>query len=142
MVQAIVVGVGIVVHDAAVVAALGALAVPFLVDLALLATVPVERRLAAPYVARASARLAAVRPTVVAMTGSYGKTSTKGHIAHLVGGTLTVVPTPATSTTAPGWPGPSTSTWWRARTCSWPRWAPTGRARSPTCAAGSRRTSP
>src|SRR5665647_3005736 len=42
----------------------------------------VERRLSAPFVARAQRRLARVRPQVVAVTGSYGKTSTKGYIAH------------------------------------------------------------
>ncbi len=36
-----------------------------------------------------------MRPTVVAITGSYGKTSTKGHVAHLVGPSRTVVATPA-----------------------------------------------
>ncbi len=38
---------------------------------------------------------ARVDPTVVGITGSYGKTSTKGHIAHLVRPTRTVVATPA-----------------------------------------------
>ena len=50
-------------------------------------------------------------------------------------------PRPA-STTGPVWPGPSTSTWPTAPRCSWPRWAPTARGRSPTCAAGARPTSP
>ena len=36
-----------------------------------------------------------MHPTVVAITGSYGKTSTKGHIAHLVRPDRTVVATPA-----------------------------------------------
>ena len=31
---------------------------------------------------------------MVAITGSYGKTTTKGYVAHLVGGTLSVVPSP------------------------------------------------
>ena len=43
----------------------------------------------------ATARLRRVDPTVVAITGSYGKTSTKGHIAHLVRPTRAVVATPA-----------------------------------------------
>jgi UDP-N-acetylmuramoyl-tripeptide--D-alanyl-D-alanine ligase len=43
----------------------------------------------------ARTRLARVAPVVVAVTGSYGKTSTKGHIAHLVRPTRTVVATPA-----------------------------------------------
>ena len=36
-------------------------------------------------------------PKVVAITGSYGKTSTKGYVAHLVSGSLTVVATPSRS---------------------------------------------
>ena len=41
-------------------------------------------------------------PDVVAITGSYGKTSTKGYVAHLLGGTRTVVPARRRSTTSPG----------------------------------------
>ena len=44
---------------------------------------------------QAAERLRRVGPTVVAVTGSYGKTSTKGHIAHLVRPARTVVATPA-----------------------------------------------
>ena len=78
-----------------VVAAGGALLVPVVVDLALLVTTPVERHLANRFVATATARLARVAPIVVGITGSYGKTSTKSHVAHLVGGSRTVVATPA-----------------------------------------------
>ena len=77
------------------VALLAAALAPALVDAALVITRPLERRLADPYVRRASARLAQVRPTVVAITGSYGKTTTKGYVAHLVGATRSVVATPA-----------------------------------------------
>jgi UDP-N-acetylmuramoyl-tripeptide--D-alanyl-D-alanine ligase len=75
-------------------AALGVGLVPVLVDAALAATDRLERRLAEPWVDKAKARLAQVRPTVVAITGSYGKTSTKGYVAALVEGTKQVVPTP------------------------------------------------
>ncbi len=78
-----------------VAAAAAALAVPALVDLACAITGPIERRLAGSHVARAAARLARVAPTVVAITGSFGKTSTKGYVAHLVGGTKSVVASPA-----------------------------------------------
>jgi UDP-N-acetylmuramoyl-tripeptide--D-alanyl-D-alanine ligase len=64
------------------------------VDGALLVLAPVEERLAAPWVRRARRRLAQVRPAVVAITGSYGKTSTKHHVAELLGGSMSVVPTP------------------------------------------------
>ena len=76
-------------------ALLAAAFTPVLVDAALAATAPLERRLAAPYVARATARLAQVGPTVVAITGSYGKTTTKGYVAHLLAATRSVVATPA-----------------------------------------------
>jgi UDP-N-acetylmuramoyl-tripeptide--D-alanyl-D-alanine ligase len=75
-------------------AVLGALLVPVLVDAALALTAPVEDRLARQFVHQASIRLKQVRPTVVGITGSYGKTSTKGYVAHLVAGTKAVVPTP------------------------------------------------
>ncbi|MHB8329441.1 MAG: Mur ligase family protein [Acidimicrobiales bacterium] len=78
-----------------VVAAAGALAVPALVDGACALTAPVERRLAGRFVARASERLGQVAPLVVAITGSYGKTSTKGYVTHLLGESMAVVASPA-----------------------------------------------
>ncbi|WP_372593775.1 Mur ligase family protein [Actinotalea sp.] len=75
--------------------ALVALTVPFTVDLAALVLGMVEKRLSAPFVARAQQRLARVRPTVVAITGSYGKTSTKGYVAHLLAMSRGVVASPA-----------------------------------------------
>ncbi|MBO0715076.1 MAG: UDP-N-acetylmuramoyl-tripeptide--D-alanyl-D-alanine ligase [Acidimicrobiales bacterium] len=71
-----------------------AIVVPGIVDLALWATAPLERRLVQPYVRRAAARLRQVGPVVVAITGSYGKTTTKGYVAHLSGRQLAVVATP------------------------------------------------
>jgi len=81
--------------EGALAAAAGALAVPALVDLSCALTGPAERVLAGRHVARAAARLRRVRPTIVAITGSYGKTSTKGYVAHLLGGSRTVVASPA-----------------------------------------------
>jgi UDP-N-acetylmuramoyl-tripeptide--D-alanyl-D-alanine ligase len=78
-----------------VAAALGALVVPLVIDLALLVTAPLERHLAGRYVTAAAKRLARVDPMVVAITGSYGKTSTKSHVAHLVGGSKRLLATPA-----------------------------------------------
>lgn len=74
---------------------LGGLALPAAVDLALVLLGPLERRLSQPWVDRARRRLAEVGPRVVAITGSYGKTSTKGLVAHLLAGTARVVATPA-----------------------------------------------
>jgi UDP-N-acetylmuramoyl-tripeptide--D-alanyl-D-alanine ligase len=93
--QAVVLVIGILVHRAAPIAALGACAVPLLVDAACAVLSPVERRLMGPYVTTARARLAQVAPVVVAITGSFGKTSTKQHVAHLVAGSRTVVASPA-----------------------------------------------
>ncbi len=93
--ELVLVAVGAVLGPAAPVAALAAVAVPLLVDVACLITSPVERRLATHFVEEAGTRLARVHPTVVGVTGSYGKTSTKGHIAQLVRPSRTVVATPA-----------------------------------------------
>ncbi len=93
--QVVVLAIGVLVHRAAPVAALGVCAVPLLVDAACLLLSPVERRLVLPYVTTARARLAQVAPVVVAITGSFGKTSTKQHVAHLVAGSRTVVASPA-----------------------------------------------
>jgi UDP-N-acetylmuramoyl-tripeptide--D-alanyl-D-alanine ligase len=80
---------------AAAVATLLAVAAPLVVDAALALTGPIEHRLGAKFVEQAAARLRAVHPTVVAITGSYGKTGTKGYVAHLVTRSRSVVPTPA-----------------------------------------------
>ena len=72
-----------------------ALAVPQAVDLGLAAAAPLERRLSAGFVERAARRLRAAAPTVVAITGSFGKTSTKEYARHLAAGTLHVVASPA-----------------------------------------------
>ena len=56
---------------------------------------PVERRLSEGFVRKARERLGQVSPTVVAITGSYGKTTTKEYVRHLVSGTMSVVATPA-----------------------------------------------
>ena len=81
--EAVVVVVGVVIGLPSVAAVLAALAVPFLVDLACAATAPFERRAAAHFVDQAARRLQAVHPTIVAITGSFGKTSTKNHVAHI-----------------------------------------------------------
>lgn len=93
--EVLVVVVGVVTGAAALAAVAAAVLVPALVDLACLVTAPVERQLGERFVRQATARLAKVAPTVVAITGSYGKTSTKGHVAHLVRGSRSVVATPA-----------------------------------------------
>lgn len=93
--EVVVVVVGVVSGLAGPLAVVAALAVPFLVDLACAVTAPLEYRLSAHFVKEAAARLQRVAPQVVAITGSYGKTSTKGHVAHLVRPDRAVVATPA-----------------------------------------------
>ncbi len=95
LLQGAVVAVGVELGGGPVAAAAGALAAPALMDAACVITAPIERRIARRYVARAAQRLARVRPRVVAITGSYGKTTTKGYVAHLLSGSLSVVASPA-----------------------------------------------
>jgi UDP-N-acetylmuramoyl-tripeptide--D-alanyl-D-alanine ligase len=79
----------------ATVSAGSALLAPVLVSASCAVMAPLERRLGRRYVEAAAARLASVRPTIVGVTGSYGKTSTKSHLAHLVAGARSVVASPA-----------------------------------------------
>jgi UDP-N-acetylmuramoyl-tripeptide--D-alanyl-D-alanine ligase len=55
----------------------------------------VEKKLNMKFVVEAKRKLKRVNPTVVAITGSYGKTSTKGYVAHVVGNTHATVASPA-----------------------------------------------
>lgn len=86
---------GVLVHRMAFFSALALIAGPPLIDLACLITSPLERRLGSRFVVQAASRLRAVNPTVVGITGSFGKTSTKNYVTHLVGRNLAVVASPA-----------------------------------------------
>ncbi len=68
---------------------------PLSMDIALAIANPIEKALSKKWLVAAQKKLRHVNPTVVAVTGSYGKTSTKGYIAHLVGAKYSVVPSPA-----------------------------------------------
>jgi UDP-N-acetylmuramoyl-tripeptide--D-alanyl-D-alanine ligase len=68
---------------------------PQLMDLCLAIMTPIEKRLSRKYLVSARKRLQQVRPKVVAITGSYGKTSTKGYVAHLLSGAFSTVASPA-----------------------------------------------
>jgi UDP-N-acetylmuramoyl-tripeptide--D-alanyl-D-alanine ligase len=57
---------------------------PIISDVALGVTAPLERRVNERFVRAARKRLASVTPRVVAITGSYGKTSTKLYAGHLL----------------------------------------------------------
>lgn len=65
------------------------------VDTALAVITPLESRFAKRFQRSASERLEAVNPLVVAITGSYGKTSVKEHLATLVGPQRPTVASPA-----------------------------------------------
>jgi UDP-N-acetylmuramoyl-tripeptide--D-alanyl-D-alanine ligase len=69
-------------------------AVPPLLDVTTRLVHPFEERDAKKFVAQATKRLRDVAPRVVAITGSYGKTSTKNYLAQLIGGDLAVVASP------------------------------------------------
>lgn len=68
---------------------------PSIIDLALWVLAPVEKRLGGQWVDKARARLEAIGADVVAITGSYGKTTTKNYVAHLVGASRRTVASPA-----------------------------------------------
>ncbi len=89
-------------HAAFSAAAFCAMGAPFLVDVALLLMKWPEARLLQPYIKQARERLGTVKPRVVAITGSYGKTTTKGYVAHLVAGSMSVVASPASFNNTPG----------------------------------------
>jgi UDP-N-acetylmuramoyl-tripeptide--D-alanyl-D-alanine ligase len=72
-----------------------ALLMPQAVELGLAVTAPIERRLSRGFVDRAARRLQAAAPTVVAITGSFGKTTTKEYARHLLAGSRHVVASPA-----------------------------------------------
>lgn len=65
------------------------------VEIALYLLRPVEAKLSQKFVHEAKAKLTRVRPDVVAITGSYGKTSTKAYAAHLLSAARTTVASPA-----------------------------------------------
>ena len=76
--------------------------VPAVVDVAAVVAAPIEKRLLFPFRRRAEARLSTVSPAVIAVTGSWGKTSTKQHIRDLLAGDAVVVASPASYNNAAG----------------------------------------
>ena len=77
------------------VAAMALVIIPILVDLALAINAPLEKALGNKWVKQAARRLGDISPRVVAITGSYGKTSTKLYVTHLLAGSRRVVASPA-----------------------------------------------
>jgi UDP-N-acetylmuramoyl-tripeptide--D-alanyl-D-alanine ligase len=66
-----------------------------IMDLALVVMKPIEKSLSKKYLVSARKRLGQVRPRIVAITGSYGKTSTKNYVAHVLSGSFSTVASPA-----------------------------------------------
>ena len=66
-----------------------------LTDASLAVLWPLERVLQKPFLRDAQDKLRRVEPKIVAITGSYGKTSTKGYTAHILSQRYQVVASPA-----------------------------------------------
>ena len=92
---AVVVAIGVASGVSAPVLAALLFGLPLWIDATLAVLAPLEAVLARRWVARAKAVLDRVDPVRVAVTGSYGKTTIKGYLRHLLTGTRSVVATPA-----------------------------------------------
>lgn len=75
--------------------AVAIVSLPLWVDLALWVAKPIEARLLLRFVRPAERKLTQLAPEVVAITGSFGKTSTKEHVRDLVGRVRHVTASPA-----------------------------------------------
>jgi UDP-N-acetylmuramoyl-tripeptide--D-alanyl-D-alanine ligase len=89
-----VVVIGVLVNSATLVSA-ALLLLPVVIDLALRVLAPFERRIGEKWVEKASVRLRESGARVVAITGSYGKTTTKEYLHHLIEGEVRSVASPA-----------------------------------------------
>lgn len=78
------------------------LVAPLLLILANLLMRPVEATFRSRFIARARRVLDDVQPTVIGITGSYGKTSTKSYLAHILNGRYKAYPTPKSYNTLMG----------------------------------------
>ena len=93
-VTVLVAGVGLLCGVGAAVSALAILLLPLTLDACCVIVAPFEERAAQGFVTQASERLHRERPVVVGITGSYGKTSTKNHLATLLNGRFNTVASP------------------------------------------------
>lgn len=94
VVVAVLVSVGIGIDSPPAIVA-GLIGLPLIIDVALTTLAPLESILGSKWVDKAARKLDAVEAEVVAITGSYGKTTTKNYTAHLLSGAMRVVASPA-----------------------------------------------
>ena len=76
--------------------------VPAFIDVALMVLKPIEQRFARKYLVQAAETLERVNPIRIAITGSYGKTTIKGYVRHLLSETRSVVASPASFNNSAG----------------------------------------
>ncbi len=74
---------------------LAALMMPIIIEASLWLTRPIESRGLSKFVFQAEAKLKRNRPKVIAITGSFGKTTTKNYIATLARNSMAVLASPA-----------------------------------------------
>ena len=74
---------------------LGLFALPFIVDGSLAILAPIEKSIGNKWVRKAAAKLSSIDTDVVAITGSYGKTTTKNYLSHLLENSRRTVASPA-----------------------------------------------
>ena len=78
------------------------LAAPLLLSLGNILLSPVETFLRRRFIAQAKSILATIQPTVIGITGSYGKTTTKNFLTHILNGRYKVYSTPKSYNTLMG----------------------------------------
>jgi UDP-N-acetylmuramoyl-tripeptide--D-alanyl-D-alanine ligase len=83
-------------------ALLAFLLAPLSLPIANILMAPVEALVRESYLRSARQAMALAKPTVIAITGSYGKTSTKEYVTHLLGGRYRVLKTPKSYNTLMG----------------------------------------
>lgn len=75
---------------------------PFLVIIASLINYPIEKQVNKYYYQKAKIALSKTHPLIIGITGSYGKTSTKNYLYHLLKDNYLTYPTPASYNTPMG----------------------------------------